>query len=56
MNGTRLAAVLGYSDALDELYPACAARLARAAEEARPGNALLLSGWTAARRRQGRTR
>jgi uncharacterized SAM-binding protein YcdF (DUF218 family) len=43
----RLVAVLGYSnrDAARDLHPVCAARLARAAEEANPGDAVLFSGW-----------
>jgi uncharacterized SAM-binding protein YcdF (DUF218 family) len=46
----RLVAVLGYSDRHgDALHPVCAARLARAESEVRPGDAVLLSGW--ARRR-----
>jgi uncharacterized SAM-binding protein YcdF (DUF218 family) len=43
---TRLVAVLGYSDrATDGLHPVCAARLARAAEEALPDDVVLFSGW-----------
>ena len=46
----RLVAVLGYSDGRgDTLHPVCAARLARAEREVRPGDAVLFSGW--ARRR-----
>ena len=46
----RLIAVLGYSDGrTNALHPVCAARLARAESEVRPGDAVLLSGW--ARRR-----
>jgi uncharacterized SAM-binding protein YcdF (DUF218 family) len=47
----RLVAVLGYSrGGAPELHPVCAARIARAAEEARPGDAVLLSGWARGRR------
>ena len=43
---TRLVVVLGYSDrAVEGLHPVCAARLARAAEVARPGDVVVLSGW-----------
>jgi len=50
MSGMRLIAVLGYSDRRTRsLHPVCAARIARAETEARPGDAVLLSGW--ARRR-----
>ena len=43
----RLIAVLGYSDrAVADLHPVCAARLARAAVEARPDDVVLFSGWT----------
>ncbi|MGH3137917.1 MAG: YdcF family protein [Gaiellaceae bacterium] len=46
----RLIAVLGYSDRHTHfLHPVCAARLARAETEVRPGDSVLLSGW--ARRR-----
>lgn len=46
----RLVAVLGYSDRrTHSLHPVCAARLARAEAEVRPGDSVLLSGW--ARRR-----
>lgn len=42
----RLVAVLGYSDGrTSSLHPICAARLERAEGEARPGDAVLLSGW-----------
>jgi uncharacterized SAM-binding protein YcdF (DUF218 family) len=42
----RLVAVLGYSDrAVAGLHPVCAARLARAAVEARPDDVVLFSGW-----------
>jgi uncharacterized SAM-binding protein YcdF (DUF218 family) len=42
----RLVAVLGYSDrTATELHPVCAARLARAAVEARPDDVVLFSGW-----------
>jgi uncharacterized SAM-binding protein YcdF (DUF218 family) len=45
--GGRLVAVLGYStgSADGDLHPVCAARLARAAEEINPGDAVLFSGW-----------
>lgn len=44
---TRLVAVLGYSDrATDGLHPVCAARLARAEEEAMPDDVVLFSGWS----------
>jgi len=51
MSEGRLVAVLGYSngDAGAGLHPVCAARLARAAEETKPGDAVLFSG----RRRRG---
>ena len=43
---TRLVAVLGYSDgSTAALHPVCAARLARAAGEAAPGDVVLFSGW-----------
>jgi hypothetical protein len=47
MRRRRLVAVLGYSngDADGDLHPVCAARLARAAEETKPGDAVLFSGW-----------
>jgi len=49
----RLVAVLGYSNRkADGLHTVCAARLARAAEEARPDDAVLLSGWARGRRPQ----
>lgn len=43
----RLVAVLGYSRGRTEsdLHPVCAARLARAAEETKPGDVVLFSGW-----------
>lgn len=42
----RLVAVLGYSNGTQRgLHPVCAARLARAAEVARPEDVVLLSGW-----------
>ncbi len=42
----RLVAVLGYSDGSTvDLHPVCAARLARAAEEAGPDDVVLFSGW-----------
>ena len=51
-SGTRLVAVLGYSSAYggNELHRVCAARLARAGEEARPGDTIFLSGWRRPRR------
>ena len=54
MSEARLVAVLGYSDGATNgrLHPICAARLARAAEEVEPGDAVLLSGRT---RRRGPT-
>jgi len=46
----RLVAVLGYSDgSTNGLHPVCAARLARAAQEVEPGDAVLLSGWARGR-------
>lgn len=43
---TRLIAVLGYSDGVTTgLHSVCAARLDRAAIEARPDDAVLFSGW-----------
>ena len=43
---TRLVAILGYSDgSTADLHPVCAARLARAAEEARSDDVILFSGW-----------
>jgi uncharacterized SAM-binding protein YcdF (DUF218 family) len=51
MSTTRLVAVLGYSTGSGrELHPVCAARLSRAAEEATPDDAVLLSGWARGRR------
>ncbi|MGH3065457.1 MAG: YdcF family protein [Gaiellaceae bacterium] len=48
----RLVAVLGYSDRrTDALHPVCAARLARAEREVRPGDTVLLSGWARGRAR-----
>jgi uncharacterized SAM-binding protein YcdF (DUF218 family) len=42
----RLVAVLGYSDRrTSALHPVCAARLARAENEARPDDSVLFSGW-----------
>ena len=42
----RLVAVLGYSDrTCADLHPVCAARLARAEQEARPEDVVLFSGW-----------
>jgi uncharacterized SAM-binding protein YcdF (DUF218 family) len=50
---TRVLAVLGYSDGKENgLHPICAARLARAAELARDGDLVVLSGWA----RRGSTR
>lgn len=50
MTGPRLVAVFGYSGRqAEELHPVCRERLTLAAAEARPGDAVLLSGW--ARRR-----
>ena len=49
----RLVAVLGYSNGGDALHEVCAARLRRAEAEARPGDVVLLSGWS--RRRGGRS-
>lgn len=46
---TRVIVVLGYSaGATDELHPVCAARLAKAAEIARPDDVVVLSGWARA--------
>jgi uncharacterized SAM-binding protein YcdF (DUF218 family) len=43
---TRLLAVLGYSDGTtSELHAVCGARVARAAEEVRPDDIVLFSGW-----------
>jgi uncharacterized SAM-binding protein YcdF (DUF218 family) len=43
---TRLLAVLGYSDgSTSELHAVCDARLARAADETRPDDVVLFSGW-----------
>ena len=43
---SRVVVVLGYSDGgRGELHPVCAARLARAAEIARPDDVVVLSGW-----------
>jgi uncharacterized SAM-binding protein YcdF (DUF218 family) len=50
---TRLVAVLGYSNGGDALHDVCAARLRRAEAVARPGDVVLLSGWS--RRRGGRS-
>jgi uncharacterized SAM-binding protein YcdF (DUF218 family) len=48
---SRLVVVLGYSRGRGaELHPVCAARLARAAEEATPSDTILLSGWARGRR------
>ncbi len=53
MNGARLIAVLGYSSRRGggELHRVCAARLARAGEEALPADTVLLSGWRRPRTR-----
>ena len=52
MRPGRLVAVLGYSSRHGrELHPVCAARLAHAAGEARPTDAVLLSGWSRRRAR-----
>lgn len=46
---TRLVAVLGYSDGTTrELHAVCAARLSRAAQEARSDDIVLFSGWARA--------
>jgi len=47
VSDTRLIAVLGYSSGYggNELHRVCATRLARAGEEARPGDMIFLSGW-----------
>jgi len=46
----RLVVVLGYSEASETgLHRVCAARLARAAAEARPTDTVLLSGWARGR-------
>ena len=52
MSGPRLIAVLGYSsrDGGTELNRVSAARLARAGEEALPGDTILFSGWRRPRR------
>jgi uncharacterized SAM-binding protein YcdF (DUF218 family) len=47
----RLVAVLGYSRGGDSLHEICAARLREAEAVARPGDVVLLSGWS---RRHGR--
>ena len=45
MSTPRLVAVLGYSRGnADELHAICAARVARAVQETRPGDAVLVSG------------
>lgn len=50
MTGSRLVAVLGYSNARDsELHEICAMRLQRAEQEARDGDVVLLSGWARGR-------
>jgi uncharacterized SAM-binding protein YcdF (DUF218 family) len=51
VTATRLVAVLGYSDGSTRgLHDVCASRLERAEREARPGDAILLSGWARAGR------
>jgi uncharacterized SAM-binding protein YcdF (DUF218 family) len=46
MTGPRLVAVFGYSKGVaEELHPVCAARLALAATQSRPDDAVLLTGW-----------
>lgn len=52
VSGTRLIAVLGYSDRHggNELHHVCANRLARAGEEALPDDTVFLSGWRRPRR------
>jgi uncharacterized SAM-binding protein YcdF (DUF218 family) len=51
VSGTRLVAVLGYSNGRDHgLHAVCAARLARAAEETTADDAVLLTGWSRRRR------
>ncbi len=53
----RLVAVLGYSDrSTEELHAVCASRLERAADEIRPGDTVLLSGWARARRPRSEAR
>jgi uncharacterized SAM-binding protein YcdF (DUF218 family) len=50
MSGSRLVAVLGYSNARDrELHEICANRLRRAAQEVREDDVVLLSGWARGR-------
>jgi uncharacterized SAM-binding protein YcdF (DUF218 family) len=52
MSRGRLVAVLGYSGGrTSDLHAVCAARLARAAEETTPADAVLLSGWARGSRR-----
>ena len=47
---TRVVAVLGFSDGTTTgLHPVCAARLARAAREARSDDVVLFSGWARGR-------
>jgi uncharacterized SAM-binding protein YcdF (DUF218 family) len=47
---TRIVAVLGFSDGTTYgLHPVCAARLERAAREARPDDVVLFSGWARGR-------
>ena len=53
MTTRRLVAVLGYSNGGSSLHEICAARLRKAEAEARPGDVVLLSGWS--RRRGGRS-
>lgn len=47
MSGSRIVAVLGYSDGTTEaLHPVCAGRLEQAARIAGPTDTVLLSGWS----------
>jgi uncharacterized SAM-binding protein YcdF (DUF218 family) len=50
VSAERLVAVFGYSGRTPDLHATCAARIARAQEEARPGDVVLLSGWARGRR------
>jgi hypothetical protein len=53
----RLVAVLGYSDGSTEgLHAICASRLERAANEATPDDAVLLSGWARGTRARSEAR
>jgi uncharacterized SAM-binding protein YcdF (DUF218 family) len=57
VSATRLVAVLGYSDrSTGELHDVCASRLARAEQEARPGDTIFLSGWARGRHRSSEAR